>query len=56
MDAESSQYKRRSYCDVTVHRNPSLRFDTWTLAEGKVGTGMRLPEQILRIKEGYEYD
>jgi hypothetical protein len=40
---------------VTAHRNPSLRFDSRTVAEGKVGPRVRLPEQGLRIKEGYEY-
>jgi hypothetical protein len=52
MDVESSHYKRRGDRDVTVHRNSSPRFDRWTLAEGKVGARVRLPEQGSRIKEG----
>lgn len=40
---------------MTVRRSSSLRFDRRALAEGKVGARVRLPEQFLRIKEGYEY-
>jgi hypothetical protein len=55
MDSESSRYQRRNNCEVTVRRNLSPRFDRRTLAEEKVGARVRLPEQVLWIKEGYEY-
>jgi hypothetical protein len=52
MHVESGQYKRRSNCDVTVHGQSSLRVDR---ADGKVGGAVHFPEQVLWIKEEYEY-
>jgi hypothetical protein len=54
MSVESSRYLPRDNCGVTAYRNPVFSFDRRALAKRKVGARVRLPEQILRIKEGYE--
>jgi hypothetical protein len=54
MGVESSRYLRRDNCGVTAYRNPVFSFDRRALAKRKVGARVRLPEQVLRIKEGYE--
>ena len=54
MNVESSRYLRRDNCGVTAYRNPVFSFDRRALAKRKVGARVRLPEQVLRIKERYE--
>lgn len=39
---------------MTVHRNPRRGLDRRTFAKGKVEARVRLSEQVLWIKEGYE--